>query len=285
MLARRLLPILFSTCVLFIVLGGPATASDDDHESVTPGDVAAGQASCPRDAKPPRVVFIVNENEYHSGTTLSRFAEMLRERHGCDTVVLHGGGTHSFPHMEELETADCVVLFIRRRALPKEQLDKFRRYVAAGKPLVALRTASHAFEVRRETPPPGSDQWPEFCQDVLGGNYTNHLGNELGSDVTIVPEMADHPVLAGVTPTKWHSTGSLYRMAPVADDATVLMTGSIQDVTTPLTWIRTKHGRIFFTSLGHPDDFDDPQFVRLLVNAVFWALDRPETAESVKHNQ
>jgi type 1 glutamine amidotransferase len=27
---------------------------------------------------------------------------------------------------------------------------------------------------------------------------------------------------------------------------------------------------VFYTSLGHPDDFKDESFVRLLTNAVFW---------------
>ncbi len=33
--------------------------------------------------------------------------------------------------------------------------------------------------------------------------------------------------------------------------------------------------RIFYTSLGHPGDFENPSFRRLLKNAVFWALNRP----------
>ncbi|MBC8235485.1 ThuA domain-containing protein [bacterium] len=30
-------------------------------------------------------------------------------------------------------------------------------------------------------------------------------------------------------------------------------------------------GRVFYTSLGHPDDFNNDSFCKLLVNAVFWA--------------
>ncbi|OHB83245.1 MAG: hypothetical protein A2V98_01910 [Planctomycetes bacterium RBG_16_64_12] len=59
------------------------------------------------------------------------------------------------------------------------------------------------------------------------------------------------------------------------------MTGSLDDRVEPLTWTRT-HGdrRVVYVGLGHPDDFRDPQFRQLLVNAVFWSMDRavPEVA-------
>ena len=44
----------------------------------------------------------------------------------------------------------------------------------------------------------------------------------------------------------------------------------------PVAWTNAhKGGRVFFTSLGSPDDFKSPQFRRLLLNGVNWALDRP----------
>ena len=52
---------------------------------------------------------------------------------------------------------------------------------------------------------------------------------------------------------------------------TVLLTGSIPDATEPVAWVREKDGRrVFYTSLGHPDDFKDANFNRLLVNALAW---------------
>jgi type 1 glutamine amidotransferase len=172
-----------------------------------------------------------------------------------------------------------MVLYVRRLALPKRQLDAIRKYLDGGGALVAMRTASHAFDVRGNATE-GCDEWPEFDADVLGGNYHGHGPNPAGTDVAIVPEAADHPTLAGVEPTSWHSAGSLYYTSPIASDATLLMTGSLDDRTEPLTWIRTgKGGRMFYTGLGHPEDFHDPQFRRLLVNAIYWAMDRPVPEE------
>jgi type 1 glutamine amidotransferase len=153
-------------------------------------------------------------------------------------------------------------------------LDQFRAFLNRGGPLVALRTASHAFAVRGDVPE-GHDQWVNFDPVVLGGNYHNHGPNAAGSDIANVESAADHPVLQGVQPARWHSVGSLYYTSPIAADATLLMNGSLDDQTEPVTWIR-KYGdaSVFYTALGHPDDFQQAQFRRLLTNAIFWALGR-----------
>jgi type 1 glutamine amidotransferase/nicotinamidase-related amidase len=222
----------------------------------------------------PHVAFLVSDDHYDADKTLPAFAQTLRERYGVHCSVLHGQGKGDIPVTAELESADCLVLFIRRLAFPKYQLDRVRRYLDSGQPLVAMRTASHAFDVRGQSKE-GEDEWPEFDPQVLGGNYQGHGPNALGSDVAVVPDQADHPLMQDVQPAQWHSVGSLYFTAPVAANATVLQTGSIEDRTEPLTWIRQyDRGRVFYTGLGHPDDFDKPQFKKLLINAIFWAMDR-----------
>ena len=255
--------------------------------TITSSDLLGGPAQRFAEDDRPHVAFLVSDDHYHADKTLPVFAQMLRERYGCHATVLHGQGTSNIPATGELvgeDGADCLVLYIRRLALPEEQLDRVRTYVASGGPLVGLRTASHAFDTRGKHEP-GQAEWPEFDRDVLGGSYHGHGGNAGGTDVQVVPERTGHPILAGVEPKKWHSTGSLYYTTPVADDATVLMTGALEDRVEPLTWVREHQGgRVVYTGLGHPDDFQDPQFRRLLVNAIFWAMDRraPEVAKPTK---
>ncbi|MGM0488731.1 MAG: ThuA domain-containing protein [Planctomycetota bacterium] len=230
----------------------------------------------------PYVAFLVSDDHYDADKTLPPFAERLRERYGCRCTVLHGLGDSDIHLTAELEVADCLVLYIRRLALPQRQLQRVRKYLESGNPLVGLRTASHAFDVRGKHEA-GQAEWPEFDPQVLGGNYHGHGPNARGTDVAIVPEQSDHAVLDGVKPAEWHSTGSLYYTSSVAKDATVLMTGSLDDRVEPLTWIRPYgNARIFYSALGHPDDFDQPAFRQLLVNAVFWALDRPVPEACVK---
>ena len=131
---------------------------------------------------------------------------------------------------------------------------------------MALRTSCHAFVLGgKAKSPPGCDQWPGFDADVLGCHYVNHLSNDRGSDVANSPEAAAGPLLAGVQPAAWHSAGSLYMVLPLAADAKVLMTGRVGGRVEPVAWTRTyKGGRVFATTLGHPDDFALPQFQKLL---------------------
>ena len=225
---------------------------------------------------PPHLVFAIHEDEYQAEKTLPRFAEPMTERYGCRSTVLVGQGDNGIPGLEALRTADCLVLFARRKALPKAQMALLREYLDAGKPLVALRTASHAFALGRGKPLPGLEQWVSFDHDVLGGNYHGHTGNAAGTDVRIAPGAASDPILAGVQPGAWHSKGSLYLASPIDPKAKVLLVGSALGKTEPVAWTRTYHGgRVFYTSLGHPDDFDQPPFRTLLVNAIYWAMGRP----------
>jgi type 1 glutamine amidotransferase/nicotinamidase-related amidase len=222
----------------------------------------------------PHVTFLVSDDHYQADKLLPQFAQMLTEQYDVYTTVMHGQGGNHIWGMEELAAADCLVLYIRRLALPEKQLEMIRQYLQAGKPLVALRTACHAFDVRGKTPPGGAE-WPEFGREVLGCNYTGHtlVG---GSTIWVLPERAEHPLVKGLPAARWASEGTLYLVSPLLEDTTVLMMGEAAGRVEPVTWIRTfQNGRIFFSSLGHPKDFEDPAFRQLLVNAIFWAMDRP----------
>lgn len=231
--------------------------------------------------KRPHVSFIVSDDHYDADKTLPRFAQRLREGHGMYCTVLHGQGEPDIPGTAELQTTDVVVILVRRLGLPAEQIAALRDYVKRGGAVIGLRTASHAFKMNYKNPPDfqvpeGRAEWPEFDAEILGGNYHNHGPNDLGTDVQIVPEMKSHPVLANLPPDAWHSTGSLYFTSPVVGDAMVLMTGSIPDQTEPLTWVREYGGgRILYSGLGHPDDFGRTEFITMLTNAIYWAMDQP----------
>jgi type 1 glutamine amidotransferase len=229
----------------------------------------AGAAAAPQ----PHVVFFCNEDEYHAQETLPAFARDLQEKLGCRCTVLLGKGDDGFEGLEALKTADTLVIFVRRRALPKEQLDAIRAYCDAGKPVVGLRTASHAFSKKTKVPA-GHAQWPEFDRDVLGGNYHNH--GKSATNVSLAPEAAGHPLLAGIDPKKWTSKSTLYFASPLDKKAIALLLGSSEGKTEPVAWTHAyKGGRVFYTSLGHQDDFAAPQFRTLLTNAIFWSMDRP----------
>lgn len=228
------------------------------------------------------LVIVMAEREYETDRTLPRFAmEHLQDLfritcvYGEDTDNPRGN-RHRIPNLEALEHADLAILSIRRRTLESEQLDQVRRYIARGKPLIALRTTSHAFCLRDAEPAEGREAWPEFDREVLGGFYQNHHGNERKTFVRIVAAARQHPVLRGLPAEEFRVFGSLYRSSPLTASATPLMTGRADELTPhePVTWVNQGPGgsRVFYTSLGHPDDFKIPAFVRMLKNAAAWAI-------------
>lgn len=241
--------------------------------TIESNDVLGGAPFRFRDDRRPRVVFLINEDEYRAEETLARWAADLEFRRDFSTTVIQGRGAFRLDGIEALRQADAAVLYIRRRPIPAEQLDVLRRYLADGRPLLALRTTSHAFAMRAGTAPPeGVESWPGFDREVLGCEYRNHAGNALGSD--IFPAAAiDEPLLHGVEPLRWRSRGSLYLSKLLDPNARVLLEGKAGELIEPVAWTRTYgKSRVFYTSLGHPDDFDQPQFRQLLDNALCWLL-------------
>lgn len=216
-------------------------------------------------ANPPTVVFISGEDEYHSAETLPVFARFLETNSALKTIYLERKPKPDrIDGLEVLDQADLVVLYARRMMLPEDQLQRLQKYFESGKPVIGLRTASHAFQ-----------NWLVFDKQVLGGNYGNHYGKELLPAIQINPVAKDHPILRGV-PQQFASAGSLYRNTPLQTNTTLLLTGTIPDHTEPVAWTHDYKGaRVFYTSLGHPADFADPAFRTLLINAIQWAMNRP----------
>lgn len=216
------------------------------------------------DAKPTKVLLISAEQEYKAKETLPAFAKEVLEPMGFATQHINSDDVKSIPGLEAMKDADVLVLYMRRRELPPEQLALFKAWFDAGKPVVALRTASHGFQT-----------YLEFDKQVLGGNYKNHYGKGEATKVTVIDKAKDHPILRGVK-GPFESSGTLYKVSPLEAGTTPLLMGTFQDKPAePVAWTNTyKGGRIFYTSLGHIDDFKTPQFRTLLSNAILWAADK-----------
>jgi type 1 glutamine amidotransferase len=168
--------------------------------------------------------------------------------------------------------ADVLFISVRRHPLPKDQLDLIRKHVAEGKPVLGIRTASHAFHVRNKQPSEGLADWPELDAVVFGGSYSGHHGNQLKSTIWPLAEAYGHPILKGISAAEFPAGGSLYVTSPLKAGATELLRGKIEGVARqePVAWTfaRADGGPSFYTSLGHPDDFTRPEFRTLLKNAL-----------------
>lgn len=226
--------------------------------------------------KRPRAVFISAESEYDAAETLPEFAHELEMKYGlCCEILQSSTERHNIWGMEALGSADLAVLFVRRRAFPAEQMQYLHYYLNSGKPLIALRTSSHAFDTRG-TAPQGHVEWKRFDPDVLGGNYHGHYSSGPTTIVTVAVGAEFHPILEGLD-VPFTSNAALYRTGPLNKTAKLLLIGTIpENEPEPVAWTNTyKNARIFYTSLGHVDDFENRQFRTLLINAVFWAMDKP----------
>ncbi len=226
----------------------------------------------------PRILIAVAEREYETSRTLPDFAgQFLGKDFQVDLVFGDESDRNQIPGLERLDQADIALFSIRRRALPPRQLDAVRRFVGSGKPVVGIRTTSHAFSLRDDQVPAGLQVFPEFDHEVFGGNYTGHYGNQLTATITAVAARRDHVLLQNVTPETFTAGGSLYKTSPVAQSATILLQGKVHDqAAEPVAWTfqRDDGGRSFYTSLGHPKDFENPAFQQLLLNGIYWASER-----------
>lgn len=232
--------------------------------------------------KGPHIVFLIGEREYKTEKTLPKFAEKELIPRGVRVsyILAHPKRLHDFPNIELINKADLVFLSIRRRNPPLEQISLLQQYLDGGGPLVGIRTTSHAFGLRRRHPPKkGHVAWTNFDKEVLGANYKGHLDKEsanMGKCFFEINRQAlQHPILKGLHLSRETTRSSLYKSKPLMKSTTVLAYGGIMDrpEREPIAWTNQyKNSSIFYTSLGHPQDFDLPIFRRLLINGIFWAL-------------
>ena len=215
-------------------------------------------------APPLKVVLISGSGEYKSADSLPALQKYLEASFNARCTLLQAQQDKEVPGLEALDDCDVALLFTRRIKLEGDPLERFKRYCLAGKPLVGVRTASHAIQT-----------WLELDKEVLGGNYHGHGPGNVVQKVAVNPEARDHPVLKGVA--DFESPYSLYRTGPIAKDATLLLTGATEKpaASEPAAWVREhKGGRVFYTSLGGPKDFETPSFRQMIVNALFWTARR-----------
>ncbi len=257
-----------------------------------------------------RIVFLTGDEEYRSEEGLPMLAKILAARHGFDCTVLFSidpatgvidpNCQTNLPGIEALDTADLCVMLLRFRELPDAKMKHFVDYLNAGKPIIALRTSTHAFSYQRNTNSPyarydwNSSSWPGgFGRQVLGDTWISHHG-EHGVESTrgvINQKMKDHPILRGVTDLWWPT--DVYTVAHLPPDAQVLVWGQVlsgmkpsdspvtglkNDPLMPLLWVRDYKGdsgkvsKIVATTAGAAVDLQNEGLRRMLVNACYWTL-------------
>ncbi len=256
------------------------------------------------------MLLVSGDDEYRSEEALPMLGQVLAAHHGFDCRVtfsvdpatghINPEEKGNLPGLEALETADIVVLFLRFRRLSDTDMARVARYVESGKPLIALRTATHAFAYEpASTSPYAHWSWDHagpnwkagFGGAVLGTSWVAHHGAH-GSQSTrgVVAEgAAMHPILRGVSDV-W-GPSDVYAVSPLPQGTRVLLEGSVQEgmqptspavvgavnqPRMPLVWIQERQSeskqpqRVLCSTIGAATDFACEDLRRLLVNAVYW---------------
>lgn len=288
--------------LLSVIFGGVSLSVADDLWVSYPGGKGPGAGK--------RIVLISGDDEYRSEEALPQLGKILAKHHGFDCTVLFAidpatntikpDYQKNIPGLEVLERADLVVLGLRFRDLPDEQMQHIANYLKAGKPVIGLRTSTHAFNLtggRRYqeeftwTAPDGG-----FGRKILGETWVAHHG-EHGKQATrgiLVDAQREHPILRGINQGEIFGPSDVYTVnLPLPGDSTPLVLGQVVQGMNyddppldgaknapmmPVAWTKTYRGangtvgRVFTTTLGASQDLAYEGTRRLVVNAVYWTL-------------
>jgi hypothetical protein len=262
------------------------------------------------------VVLISGDEEYRSEEALPQLGKILARRHGFQCTVLFAidprdgiinpNIRNNIPGLKALDTADLMILFTRFRDLPNRQMRHIARYVESGRPIIGMRTATHAFDIRSGQPYARygwhSKEWDGgFGRQVLGATWVSHHGQH-GKQSTrgiLAPGAEGHPVLRGIKDGDIWGPTDVYAVGlPLPGDSKALVLGQVLEnmkptdpavpgkpnhPMMPVAWVKTytvapgrapggEGGRVFTTTMGASQDLQSEGLRRLLVNACYWAV-------------
>lgn len=195
------------------------------------------------------IVLISGDEEYRSEEALPQLGKILATHHGFDGRVLFAidpntgfispNNRANIPGISSTKEADLIIVFLRRRELPDEDMEYINEYLAAGKPVIGIRTATHSFL------PAAGSQWIHygdiyhgdkkewdggFGRLVLGETWVNHHGKHKHESTRgiIAPGAAKHPILRGIRNGEiWGSTDVYAVRLPLPGDSQPLVLGQV----------------------------------------------------------
>lgn len=258
------------------------------------------------------IVLLSGDEEYRSEEAMPQLGKILSKHHGFKCTVLFAidkktgeinpNVTDNIPGLEALEKADLMIMALRFRKLPDEQMKHFVDYVESGRPIIGMRTSTHAFNFdkksetayRKYTWTNGDKDYEKgFGRQVLGETWVNHHGHHGKQATRGIPAEGkkDHPILRGCEdifgPTDVYTTNKLH------GDATPLVMGQVlegmnptdkpvdgpkNNPMMPVAWTKTytgtsgKTSKVFTTTMGASQDLLAVGTRRMIVNAAYWCL-------------
>ncbi|MCX8036517.1 MAG: ThuA domain-containing protein [Candidatus Sumerlaeia bacterium] len=252
------------------------------------------------------IVFVVGDDEYRSEESMPALARILAVHHGFKCTVLFAlnekgeidpATLNNIPGLEALKTADLMIMFLRWRELPDDQMKMILDYTNSGRPIIALRTSTHPFNYRVNKESPyakysynSKDPKGGYGRMVFGETWISHYGvhNKESTRGVIAKGQENNPIVRGCEDI-W-GPSDVYGLTTLEGDCTPIIMGQVltgmkptdpvneAKPPLPVAWTKTftgsqgKAARVFVTTMGHNGDFLSEGFRRLLVNACYWAL-------------
>jgi len=192
-------------------------------------------------ARPQRIVLLAGDEEYRSEEALPMLGKILSQQHGFHCTVLFSvsaDGTYIDANhqpgvggLEALADADLLIISTRFRRPSAEQAEYLNRFLLQGKPVIGLRTATHAFTGR------GSfGDWlsyDDFGIRILGERWISHHGGHKvqGARSVVEPAFQDHPILSGVD--SFFAPSDVYGVVNLTDADQVLLRGAVTETLEP----------------------------------------------------
>ncbi len=257
------------------------------------------------------VVFMAGDDEYRSEELMPQLAKIAAVRHGFKCTVIWAinqetgeidpAVKENMPGLHLLKDADLMVMFLRFRALADDQMKHVMDYTNSGRPMMGLRTTTHAFNYGGKSDSPyakysfrSNDPKGGYGRMVFGETWAGHYGHHgrestLGS---ITPEAKDLPIVRGIE--KVWGPSDVYGITTLEGKCTPIILGqplagmspddppNKDKKPVPVAW--TKHftgtsgkaARVFTTTMGHGHDLKDEGFRRLCINAIYWCVGMEE---------
>lgn len=253
------------------------------------------------------IVLLAGDEEYRSEEAMPQLAKILANHHGFKCTVLFSinpadgtidpNNSSNIPGMDKVATADLVITGWRFRELPDADMKFFVDHVEAGKPVIGMRTATHAFNYKNRNSPYAKWTWTSgewkggFGRQVLGETWISHHGHHGKESCrgVIVESDKSNPIVRGCEDI-WGPT-DVYGVTTLPETATPLVMGQVlegmkptdkpvegkkNDPMMPIAWTNAwvgpsgKASRVFCTTMGSSTDLESEGLRRLLVNASYW---------------
>lgn len=308
-------PSFFRHCTLLALAGlffsftGIMSLAADADTLVIPGTDGPGKGK--------KIVFFTGDEEYRSEEALSMLAKILSRHFGFESTVLFAidpengfinpNYVKNVPGTEALDDADLLVILARFRNLSPEQMAPITKYLNAGKPVLGLRTATHAFAGEGMTVGDWDyGDWKNggFGFKVFGETWVSHHGahKKEGTRGVIEPDNASHPILRGVKDI--FAPTDVYTIKSLGPADTVLVRGQVTETLDPSSgpvageknepplqptaWLHeytapngTTKGQSFCSTTGAGIDLVNEDLRRLIVNAALYltGVEVPEKAD------